>query len=237
MTYQTEGITGRLIETLSRLPDLKVVSRSAVVRYQGRDIDAGAVGRELAVDAVVTGRVVGAGDRLTLDLEMVDADDNSYIWGKRYDLTPATFVAVQRPIPAELSATLRPGTPSSASPARNDTVDQEAHRLYWLGMESLLKRTQEGSRQAVDHFQKAIDKDPYYAAWYTRLLYPGAYTAGQGTGLPSKEAHRLGRAAAVKALELDPGLSNTHVALAGVLLSATIGISPAQNGNFVERWS
>ena len=66
------------------------MSRSAVLRYQGRDIDAGAVGRELAVDAVVTGRVVGAGDRLTLDLDMVDADDNSYIWGKRYDLTPAT---------------------------------------------------------------------------------------------------------------------------------------------------
>ena len=216
MTYQTEGITGGLIETLSRLPDLKVMSRSAVLRYQGRDIDAGAVGRELAVDAVVTGRVVGAGDRLTLDLEMVDADDNSYIWGKQYDLTPATFVAVQRQIPAELSATLRPGTPSSASPARNDTVDQEAHRLYWLGMESLLKRTQEGSRQAVDHFQKAIDKDPSYAAAYAGLA--GAYTAGQGTGLPSNEAHRLGRAAAVKALELDPGLSDAHVALAGVLV-------------------
>ena len=215
MTYQTEGITGGLIETLSRLPDLKVMSRSAILRYQGRAIDVQAVGRELAVDAVVTGRVVGAGDRLTLELEMVDADDSSYIWGKRYELTPATFVAVQRQIPAELSATLRPGAAATATLARNDTVDQEAHRLYWLGMESLFKWTQEGSRQAVEHFQQAISKDPSYAAAYAGMAT--AYVGGQGTGIPSKEAHRLGRAAAVKALDLDPGLSDAHAALAFVL--------------------
>jgi serine/threonine-protein kinase len=215
LSYQTESITGGLIETLSRLPDLKVMSRNAVLRYQGKDIDAQTVGRELGVEAVVAGRLVGNGDVLTLDLELVDADDNSHVWGKRYEVTAANLLALQREIPAELSETLRPQA-AAVTLVRRDTTDLEAHRLYSLGRQSLFKWTQDTSRMAVEYFQKAIDRDPTYALAYAGMA--AAYTAGNGPGINPKDAHRLGRAAALKALELDPDLGEAHAALAGVLL-------------------
>lgn len=220
LEYQTEGITDSLIDALSRLPDLKVMSRTAVSRYHGRQIDLQQAGRELGVDALLTGSIAGRGDgdALTLRLELVDADDNSYIWGKQYDLTPANLLAVQREIRAEVSETLRPRL-SSATVARTrrDTEDPEAYRLYSLGNYSLLKWRQEASREAITYFQKAIDRDPAFALAYSGLA--AAYTSGAGAGIASKDALRLGRAAALKAMELDPELSDAHAALAGILFT------------------
>ncbi len=220
LEYQTEGITDSLIDTLSRLPGLKVMSRSAVSRYQGRQIDLQQAGRELGVDALLTGSIAGRGegDALTLRLELVDADDSSYIWGKQYDLTPANLLAVQREIRAEVSEKLRPRL-ASATVARTgrDTDDPEAYRLYTLGNYSLLKFRQEASREAIGYFQKAIDRDPAFALAYSGLA--AAYIFGAGPGIASKDALRLGRAAALKALELDPDLGDAHAALAGILFN------------------
>ena len=215
LDYQAETITGGLIDTLSRLPALKVMSRTAVQRYHGRATDAQTVGRELGVDAVVTGRLVGNGDALTLDLEIVNADDNSHIWGKQYQLSSANLLAVQREIPADLSAALRPGTRTSTSNAQRSTTDLEANRLYWLGRQSYYRYSQEATKLAVEYFNKAIARDPNYALAYSGLAQ--AYLTGSAGGLPPSEADRLGRAAAMKAIELDPNLSEAHSALALVL--------------------
>jgi eukaryotic-like serine/threonine-protein kinase len=215
LDYQAETITGGLIDGLSRLPALKVMSRTAVQRYQGRATDAQTVGRELGVDAVVTGRLVGNGDALTLDLEIVNADDNSHIWGKQYQLTSANLLAVQREIPADLSEALRPSTRTSTNNAQRSTTDPEANRLYWLGRQSYYRFSQEGTKLAVEYFMKAIARDPNYALAYSGLAQ--AYMVGSGGGFPRSEATRLGRAAALRAIELDPNLSEAHSALALVL--------------------
>ena len=221
LEYQIETITGVVIDTLSRLPALRVMSRNAVrnavLQYQGRAIDVQAVGRELGVDAVVIGQLVGNGDELMLDLELVKAGDNSHVWGKQYRITSASLLAVQREIPADLSEALRPTNGDAEAGASRVTSDPEANRLYWLGRQAYFKFSQEGSRLAVDYFQKAIERDSEYAPAYSGLAE--VYLSGTDTRISSKEANRRGREAALKAIALDPGLSEARVSLALVHFS------------------
>ncbi len=198
--------------------DLKVMSHSSVFRYKGKETDAPTIRRDLGVAAVLTGRVVQRGDDLSINVELVDARDNSHIWGEQYDRKIADVLVLQREIPVDISEKLRLQLSGNSKErlARAYTNNAEAYQLYLKGRISWEKWTLDGTREAIDYFQEAIKKDPNYALAYSGLA--DAYTiAPAGTGISPVEAFRRAREAANKALQLDETLGEPHAALAEVL--------------------
>src|SRR6185369_11700678 len=160
-------------------------------------------------------------DALTINLELVDARDNSHIWGEQYDRKLSDLLAMQREIPLDVSdkLRLRLSRESKQRLTRAYTSDTEAYELYLKGRYSWAKGfTREGSKQAVEYFEEAIKKDPNYALAYAGLADAHIFGVGAGTWLTQKEAHRRAREAATKALSLDPQLGEAHAALADVVL-------------------
>ncbi|MGH9492258.1 MAG: protein kinase domain-containing protein, partial [Terriglobales bacterium] len=198
--YLSDGLTENLINSLSQLPNLAVMSRSSVFRYKGREVDPQAVGRELKVQAVVTGRIVQHGDQLVVSAELVDARTNRNLWGEQYNRKLSDVLAIQQEIAGEIAAKLRQQLSGEQKKqmARGGTADPEAYQLYMKGRYYWDKRTGESLRKALDYFHQAIEKDPNYA-----LAYVGV--ADTYTVLPDyapvapKDANPKVRAAAQKA--------------------------------------
>jgi len=217
--YLSDGITESLINSLSQLPNLAVKSRSMVQRYKGKDADARAAGRELGVDAVLSGRVTQRGEALAISIEVVDAATGNHLWGEQYNRTLAGLLAVQEEITRDITDKLRlrlTGQQKKA-PAKRSTENAEAYQLYLKGRYHWNKRSAEGFRTAIDYFQQAIAKDPGYALAHAGLA--DCYTMlGNYFILSPNESFPKARAAATKALEIDEQLAQAHTSQAAVKL-------------------
>ena len=220
--FIADGLTDNLIERLSQLPNLKVVSHSAVLHYKDRQTDPRTIGTELAVEAVLTGRLVRRNDLLTISLELVNAKDNTHIWGGQYDRRISELLALQREIPLDVSEKLRLTVSGESKErlTRAHTDNPEAYQLYLKGRYAWGKFTQDGAKEAVKYFDEAIRKDPNYAPAYAGIAdaYMFGYGRELGPTVPQKEVHRRAREAATKALSIDPQLGEAHAALAQVIL-------------------
>jgi serine/threonine protein kinase/tetratricopeptide (TPR) repeat protein len=213
--YLSDGITESLINSLSQLPSLRVMSRNSVFRYKGRQTDAQAAGHELGVRAVLTGSVVQRGDNLSISTELVDARDNSHLWGDEYNRKLGDMLALQEEITRQISQKLRLRLSGEDEKklTKHYTENIEAYRLYLKGRYFWNKRTAEGSNSAITYFQQAIEKDPNYALAYAGLADCYAILGANGHAPPSETFPR-GEAAATKALELDDKLAEPHASLA-----------------------
>jgi eukaryotic-like serine/threonine-protein kinase len=214
--YLSDGITEGVIDRLSGLPNLKVISRTSAFRYKQRDIDPQKVATELGVEALVTGRVVQRGDDLTVSAELVDAREDKQLWGEQYSLKMADAVSVQQEIAAAISGNLRVRLTSEDKTrlAKSSATNPEAYQLYLKGKYHANQTTAAELRKAIDFFQQAIDKDPSYAPAYAGLA--DAYNAlgGGWMYLPPTDSFPKAKAAAMKAVEIDDTLAEAHVALA-----------------------
>ena len=215
--YLSDGITESLINSLSRLPNLRVISRSSAFRYKRRDIDPRAAARELGVHAVLTGRVVQRGDSLSVSAELVDTRDDRQLWGEQYNRKLADILAVQEDISREISEKLRLRLTGEEKTrvAKRPTENIEAYQLYLKGRYYWNKRTEEGFHRAIEYFSEATEKDRNYALAHVGLADSYILLA-QFSLLPAKEAYAKAREAATKALELDDTLGEAHNALATV---------------------
>ena len=146
--YLADGVTEGIISSLSRVPELRVMARSTVFSYKGRDINAQKVGKELNVDAVLMGRVAQRGDTLTIQTDLVSVADGSELWGDQYNRKVSDLIAVQGDISKEIYDNLRPrivGAEESAQVAKHDTENPEAYQLYLQGLFYWNKWTEEDS--------------------------------------------------------------------------------------------
>ena len=213
--YLSDGITESLINSLSQLPHLKVMSRDSAFRYKGKETDAQAVGRELGVRAIFKGRVVQRGDSLDISAELVDARDDSHIWGQQYSRKPSDIFALQGEIAKEITTTLRMRLSGEDDKrmTKSYTANPEAYQDYLKGSYWRWKITDEGYSKGIVYFQQAITKDPAYALAYSGLAdcYSGRANGGF---IPRKEGYPRAKEAALKALELDDTLAEAHTALA-----------------------
>jgi serine/threonine-protein kinase len=210
--YLSDGIAESLISNLSQLPNLKVMSRSSAFRYKGRDIDPQEVGRELKVQAVLTGQLVQRGDALAISLELVDSRDSRQLWGEQYNRKLSDVLAVQTEIAREISDRLRlrlNGTEQKKLTKRY-TENAEAYQLYLKGRFYWNKFTEEGLKKGIDYFSRAIEKDPNYASAYAGMA--DCYNM-LSMYLAPKEVFPRAKAAAIKALELDESLAAAHISL------------------------
>jgi eukaryotic-like serine/threonine-protein kinase len=222
--YLTDGITESLINGLSLLPRLKVMSRNSVFRYKGRETDAQAAGRALGVDAVLTGRVVPRGDNLSISTELVHVGDNSHLWGAQYNRKLSDLVAIQADISRDISDNLQLTLTGDDKQRlmKRATQNTDAYQLYLKGRYHDNAMTDEGSRLALEYYERAIAADPGYARAYAGLAetYAVMVAVGSTPDLLPREAIPKARAAALRAIELDDTLPEAHTSLG--LLAMTV---------------
>jgi serine/threonine protein kinase/Tfp pilus assembly protein PilF len=215
--YLSDGITESLINDLSKLPKLAVMSRSSVFHYKGRDAELQAVAKDLKVDAVITGRVLQRGDQLVVSAELIDARSNRNLWGDRYDRKMADLLGVQQEISGAIAARLRERlSGDAAKPAtQGGTRDPEAYQVYLKGRYYFEKRTIDSLEKAKDYFNQALQKDPGYAMAFSGLA---AYYFVVPDYAPVSNAEALpkARTAADRALALDDSLAEPHAVLGGI---------------------
>ncbi len=216
--YLSDGITGSLINNLATVPKLRVMAQSTVFRYKGREIDPQAVGRELNVRAVLTGRMMQSGGSLRIGTELVDVATGSQLWGAQFDRKPGDIFVIQDEISNEISGKLRLKLTRAEKKrlVKRHTEDAEAYRLYLQGRHHWNRWTEEGFYKAIGYFQQAIEKDPSYALAYAGVA-DSYVLLGWNSYLPPKDAFPKGKAAAMAALEIAPDLGEAHTDLAAVL--------------------
>ncbi len=215
--YLSDGITDSLIDSLSQMPGVRVISHASVFRYKNRPVEPEKVGQELKVRAVLTGSVLQRGDGLTIGAELVDARDNRHIWGDRYQRKFSDVFAVQAAIAREISEALRLRLSGKERGrlAKRYTENTEAYQLYLKGRFFWNKRTAEALMRSVGYFQQAVAMDPAYALAYVGLSDSYNMLGFSGYGvLPPREAFPKAKAAAQRAVEIDDTLAEAHTSLA-----------------------
>jgi len=214
--YLSDGLTESLINNLSQVPNLAVMSRSAVFHYKGRDVDPQTVAHDLKVDGVVTGRIVQRGDQLIINAELIDSHTNHNLWGDQYNRKVSDVLAVQQEITRAISDKLREhltGEPKKEG-ANGGTQDAEAYQLYLKGRYYWAKRTKDSLEKSRDYFNQAIERDPNYALAYLGLAdYYNVLS--EYAPVSAAETAPKARAAAEKALSIDGSLAEAHAVLAG----------------------
>ena len=213
--YLADGITESIINNLSQLTRLRVMSRSSVFRYKGKEIDPQEVGSQLNVKAVVVGRIVPRGDNVSISLEMVDVRDNHQVWGQRYDRKISDLLQLQAEVSQDISSKLRFTISGEEQKllTKRYTENNEAYQLFLRGRFWEDRRSEEGFKKAIEYFNKAIEKDPNYALAYVGLS--GTYGGLSDHGfLSSKEGFTKAKDAVMKALALDDRLAEAHTELA-----------------------
>jgi TolB-like protein/Tfp pilus assembly protein PilF len=216
--YLGDGIAGSLINILATVPKLRVMAQSTVIRFKGRGIDPQAVGRELKVRAVLTGRIMQSGGALRIGTELVHVATGSQLWGAQYDRKPGDIFAIQDEISNEISEKLRLKLTRAEKKrlTKRQTEDADAYRLYLKGRHHWNRWTEDGFYKAIEYFQEAVGKDPTYALAYTGVA-DSYVLLGWNSYLPPKDAFAKGKLAAMRALALDPELGEAHTPQAAVL--------------------
>lgn len=215
--YLSDGLTESIINNLSQLDNLKVIARSSVFRYKGKDLDVQAIGRDLNVRAVLVGQITQDGDELRITVELMDVQGNRSIWGETYQRKTADIQTVQKEIARNVSEKLRLKLTGADQTqlAKTYTESGEAYEAYLKGRYHWNKRTDEGFKQATSFFQDAIVKDPSYALAYTGLADSWTLRSDYGFLAP-KDGYALAKGAVTLALKYDDSLAEAHTSLASI---------------------
>lgn len=212
--YLSDGITESLIDSLSQLPNLTVMSRNTVFRYKGQTTDLQKMGRELHVQAILTGRLIQNGDELMISVNLEDVQNSRQIWGEQYNRKLSNLVSVQREIAEDIYGRLRPRLESEGKKflSKRPTENVEAYQFYLQGLFYWNKWTQADFKRAADYFTQAVQKDPHYALAYAGLADTYSLLGDSGYLAPS-EAWPKAKTAAMQALEIDGTLAEAHTSL------------------------
>ena len=217
--YLLDGLTESVINSLTRLPNLKVIPRSSAFRYKGAQTDPLKAGNELGVRAVLTGRLVKRGDDLIVSAELIDVRDNKQLWGDHYQRKISDLLAMQNEIAKAISSNLRP-TLSGVDESKlkkHYTDNPEAYQLYLKGRYFWLKFTPEDHKKAADYFNQAIALDPTFALAYAGLGDTYGASATNGWISP-REGYPKAKIAVKRALEIDDTLAEAHTTSGAILM-------------------
>jgi TolB-like protein/Tfp pilus assembly protein PilF len=219
MEYLSDGISESLINLLSQFPSLRVIPRTSAFRYKGREADLKAVGRDLKVRTVLTGKVIQWGDRLVVQAELVDVANDAQLWGGQVSRELEDVFEVQEEVARQISENLRLRlTPEDEKRlTKRSTQNREAYQFLLKAQYHTNKMTPEGYQRGMDYARQAIETDPGYADAYVWVaaVYSGLGALGF---LRPVEAFPKAKAAVLKALEIDESLAEAHAFLAAVRL-------------------
>jgi len=215
--YLSDGLTDSLIFRFSQLPNVKVSPTSSVMRFKNTTKDVAEVARELNVDAVLSGRLMRAGDELSVSVQLIDARTQKLIWAEQYDRKMADLMATQRENATTLTQKMQLRLAGDERGlTKKYTTSNDAYQLYLKGRYHWSRRSKADLDKAIDSYKKAIELDPNFALAYaaTAEVYN---SMGKNPDVPPKDCIPLAKAAATRALEIDPLLPQAHSALADSL--------------------
>jgi serine/threonine-protein kinase len=221
MEYMSDGVTETIINSLTKIPDLRVVPRSTVFRFKGKNIDPMEAGSQLKVRAILTGRIIRQGHDLSIQVDLVDVHKQSQLWGEQYRGNANDVLQLQDQITAEVSNRLRRGLSGDVrkNVTKRYTDNPEAYKLYLQGRFHWNKRKASDIDKALDLFTQAITLDPNYSLAYVGLA--DCYVLQeQYAGIPGSEVYPKAVIAAKRALEIDNSLAEAHSTL-GLIYSGT----------------
>ncbi len=218
--YLSDGLAESLIFRLTQLPGLKVSPTSSVLRYKGKDTDVATIAAELGVDAVMTGRLVKRGDNLNITVELVDARNNKSLWGEQYERKMSDLLATQREIAAAIVQKLQLQLAGNDAKGitKKYTDNNEAYQLWMKGKFHFAKRTKDDLLKSIAIYEEAVKLDPKFALAFVGIAESWTVIPSFPYGSPA-ECIPKAKAAAAKALELDPELPEAHTVSA--MIAAT----------------
>jgi len=216
--YLADGMTAELIAQLSGIGGLRVIARSSVMGYNGRSKNPTEIGRELAVETVLQGSVRKAGDQLQISMHLVDTRTRQQLWTRNYTAPASELQRLEREIALRVAQVLRVQvhSPEQRQLVRAGTSSADAYLFYLKGLHFLDKRNDPSVRQAKDYFERALDLDPAFARAWTGLGDTYSALSALAT-VRAAHAYPQSRAAAERALQIDPDLPEAHVTLATAL--------------------
>lgn len=220
MEYLSEGVAETIINSLSRLQNLRVVPRTTTFQYKRKALNPVQVGHELRARLVLTGHISRRGDRLMVGAELIDTGRESQLWGQTYDHKIEEVLAIPEAISGKIPDYLHlPLTNmQKRQVAKRSTENRDAYHLYMKAMHFAHKYTPEGFGKGLDYCRRAIEADPVYADAYVALSYLYSLLGMFGV-VAALEAFPRAKAAAVKAVEIDDDLSDAHTVLGFVYLA------------------
>jgi TolB-like protein len=213
--YFCDGLTDELITRLSNIKDLKVIARTSVFSFKGKEIDIRDIGKKLNVATVLEGGVRKAGDKLRITAQLINVSDGSHIWSDSYDKELTDIFAIQDEIALVVTDKLKLTLLGEEKEklAKRPTENLEAYDLYLQGRNLWNKRNEVDLIKSIEYFEKAIDIDPNYALAYAGLGDTYVVIGNYGLWSPAR-AYPKGKASALKALEIDDRLAEAHASLA-----------------------
>jgi serine/threonine protein kinase/tetratricopeptide (TPR) repeat protein len=232
--YITDGITEGVIDKLSEISALRVISRNSVFKFKGKEADAQAAGRDLKVEVVLTGRIAHQRDAVTISAELVNVSDGSQIWGRQFQYSMSDLSRMQDDLATAVSdkLQLRLNNAEGSRLTKRVTDNSEAYQLYLQARFHLNQRTESGTKKSIEFFQQATEKDPNFSLAYAGLA--DAYNLSNILGFQApRESSPEAKAAATKALMLDPRLGEAHAAL-GLVKSHYDYDFPAAQRDFLK---
>jgi TolB-like protein/tetratricopeptide (TPR) repeat protein len=216
--FLSDGISEDIINSLSQINDLKLISRVSSFRDREQNVDPQTAGDELGVRALVTGRVLVRGKDLSIRAKMVDVQENTQLWGGEFNGKLREILEMRKDIVMEISDKLRLGlTPEEKTQlTRTYTEDDQAHAAYLKGRFEEAKNTRFGYRNAIQNFEDAIDRDPNYARAYAALSRCYRLLAIPFFAMSIEEAMPKAEEMAMQALKVDNTLAEAHAALGDI---------------------
>jgi eukaryotic-like serine/threonine-protein kinase len=212
--FFADGVTEEIINALAQIEDFRVMARTSAFSFKGKQIDLRTVGESLNVTTILEGSVRKSGNRLRITAQLINVADGYHLWSERYDRELQDIFEVQDEIAKTIASRLKItlGGARHEPLVKAGTKNLDAYQLYLKGRFYMNKTTPDGTREAVECFQQAIERDPAYALAYSGLAE--AYTQAAFLHMSSPtELMPKAKAAAAKALELDDNLADAHVAL------------------------
>ena len=212
--YLSDGLADSLIYRLSQLPNLKVSPTSSVMRYRGKETDVAQIAKELAVDAVMSGRLVQRGDDLSISVQLIDSRTEKIIWAEQYDRKMAELLATQREIATTITQKLQLKLAGADTKGivKKYTDNNEAYQAYLKGRYYWNRRTAENLKKAIEQFKTATDRDHNFALAYAGLADCYALLP-EYAGRPTGETLPQARSFAERAIAIDDGLAEAHASM------------------------
>src|SRR5436190_796719 len=215
--YFAEGIQDEILTRLSKIADLKVISRTSTQHYKSAPENLPKIARQLGVAHVLEGSVQKSGEAVRVNVQLIKTANDSHLWADTFDRKLTDIFSVESEVAKAIADQLRAKLTGQEEQviAAKPTENSEAHQLYLKGRYFWNKRTSDGLKTSIDYFNQAIEKDPVYGPAYAGLVDAYAVLPNYSR-TPGKEAYPKAEAAAVKALEIDDKLAEAHIALANV---------------------
>lgn len=216
--YFTDGIQDEILSRLSKIGELKVISRTSTEKYKRSPRNLREVGQELRTANILEGQVQKAGDQVRVTVQLINAASDSHLWAHTYDRKLVDIFGIESEVAQKIASSLQARLTGSERKAitTRPTENEQAYQLYLKGRFFWNKRTGADLKTAADYFQQAIAADPDYANAYAGLAQANLLMPFYNAGAP-KDVFLAAKVAATRAIALDDTCSEGHAALAMLL--------------------